>query len=58
MNDKVYKYIKDKFSVVETEKWDLNNGDSRIVVPTLQSGDYAWGTGKYLVPSGYCSYNV
>ena len=54
MNEKVYEYIKNKFSVVETEVWDLNNGDSRIVDPTLPSND-GWGMGIYLVPSGYCS---
>ena len=55
MNQKVYQGIKKKFSVVETEVWDLSNDDSRIVDPTLDSETYGWGIAIYLVPTGYCS---
>ena len=54
MNEKLYQYITIKFSL-ETEIWDLNNGDSRTVDPTLQGDHYVWGIGIYLVPSGFCS---
>ena len=47
-------FIKNKFSVV-TEIWDLNNGDSRVVNPTLPNSDYGWGMALYLVPVGFCS---
>merc|ERR1712131_350833 len=39
-------------SVVETEVWDFDNDDSRIVDSTLQSKTYAVGVGLYLVPKG------
>ena len=54
MSEKVYKYIKNKFSMVETEIWDLNIGDTRTVQPNLPN-DYRYGIAVYLVPSGYCS---
>ena len=47
MNEKLYKYIKNKFSVVETEIWDLSNGDNRIVDPSLPNSDYVLAIGLY-----------
>ena len=56
MNQKVYQYIKNKFSVVETEVWDFDNGGFiGTVDPTLPKGDYLYGIAMYLVPTGYCS---
>ena len=54
MNEKFYQYIKNKFSVVETEIWDFSNGDNRIVDPALPI-NYIIGTGIYPVPIGFCS---
>ena len=59
MNQNLYQCIKNKFSVVETEVWDFNNGDMRTVDPTLTQGwPYAAGIAIYLVPNRYCGDNI
>ena len=50
MNEKLYQYIKDKFSIVETEIWNFNNNDTGIVDPTLRAHT-SLGIGLYLVPT-------
>ena len=39
----------------ETEVWDFNNGDSKMVDPTPPNWHVIYGVGLYLVPSGYCN---
>jgi len=58
MSGKVYKYIKNKFSVVETEVWDFINDETRTVDPTLAKGHYRYGIALYMVPSGFCSIDI
>ena len=51
-----YKYIKNKFSVAETEVWDFDNGGYiGTVDPTLPNMMYRYGIAIYLVPTGYCN---
>ena len=54
MNGKLSQYIKNKLSVVETEIWNLNYSDSRVVDPILTEGDYVYGIGLYLVTTDFC----
>ena len=55
MIKKLYEYIKNKISVIETEVWDFTTGDSRVIDPTLSNNQFAYGVGLYLVPIGYCN---
>ena len=52
MNENFYQYISSKLSVVETEIWNFNDNENKVVDPTLPGDDtYTWGMGIYLVPT-------
>ena len=52
---KIFFDIKDFFSDLETEIWQLTNGNNKIINPTLPDGDYVFGIGLYLVPFNFCT---
>lgn len=54
MNENLIQYIKNKFSVIETEIWNFNNNDTRTVDPGLQKNRYGYGMGIYRVPTHFC----
>ena len=59
MNENFYQYISSKLSVVETEIWNFNDNENKVVDPTLPGDDiYTWGMGIYLVPTGFCSKGI
>ena len=37
-----------------TEIWQLENGESKIVNPTLTNGDYIYGIGLFAVDFNFC----
>ena len=42
---------------VETEVWELSNGNNKVINPTLSAGHYAYGIGIYAVHFDYCRKN-
>ena len=43
------------FSSVETEIWEFNYGNKKVVDPTLPADDFAYGIGLYIVPFDFCT---
>ena len=39
---------------LETETWNIIDGDTRFIDPTLRRDNYQLGIGLYLVPEDFC----
>jgi len=37
-----------------TEVWELENGNDKLIQPTLTDHDYAWGIALYAVEKDFC----
>ena len=42
------------FSPFVTEVWELENGNNKIIQPTLPDGDYRYGIALYVVEKDFC----
>ena len=40
---------------LDTELWNLSNGDKEIIGPIIQDKTYHLGIGLYVVPIDFCS---
>ena len=48
------KLLKSLFSQLVTEVWELENGKSKIIEPTLPDNEYAVGIALYVVEKDFC----
>ena len=39
---------------LDTEVWELENGNNKLIEPYFLDGTYAWGIGLYLVDNDFC----
>ena len=46
--------IKSLFSPLVTEVWEFENGNNKIIQPTLPDDDYAFGIALYVVEKDFC----
>ena len=46
--------IKIIFSPLVTEVWEVENGNNKIIEPTLPDGRYDWGVALYVVDKDFC----
>ena len=44
-----------KFSDLETEVWNTEDGSIKTINPTLPDGDYRYGIALFAVDIGFCS---
>ena len=47
--------LKSFLSALETEIWNINNENNKIIDPVLPSQYYSLGIGLYIVPFDFCS---
>ena len=46
--------LKFSFSPLDTEVWELENGNTKIIEPTLPDDAYAVGIALYMVEKDFC----
>ena len=49
-----FKKISNWFSDAETEIWELENGNNKLIDPVLPTNQYAIGIGLYPVDYSFC----
>ena len=49
-----YHPVESLFSPLVTEVWELENGNNKIIQPTIQDIDYAVGIALYVVEKDFC----
>ena len=48
------KILKSLFSPLVTEVWELENGNNKLIEPTLPDWHYTWGIALYVVEKDFC----
>ena len=43
------------FSVLETEIWNFDTEDHKVVNPAIQQGTVGYGIGLFIVPFDFCA---
>ena len=42
---------------MQTEIWDMDSGEIKLIDATLREGSYTAGTGAFIVQANYCTNN-